>query len=87
MQGCAMNVRESMTRVESDGFTIRVWRDESLREDIQDRARVREQIFGSMKMGLNTSGTAQVIMQLTGVSAVEILDRNGDGEVWYANWP
>lgn len=82
-----MMIRESMTRVKVGGFIVRVWRNESLQEDSVNRAQIREQVVGSMKACLGIAGSAQIIMQLTDVSAVEILDRNGDGEVWYADWP
>lgn len=86
-----MNIlRESMTRVETGWFAVRVWRQEESLISPPDNKDMTSLI---LEMASDNSGKlaptilAQNILKIDRVNAVEVLDKMGNGEVVYKNWP
>ena len=80
-----------MTKIEAEGLTIRIWREESspklspakLLTDLQSVFRdIRDEILDEIgDVALAVGSVDQAI------TAVEVLDSEGDGVVLYFQWP
>lgn len=71
-------------------LTIRVWREWPLngREYMElDEASVANLIDPTLNPGSDTLKLATSILKCQWVNAVEVLDRNGNGDVLYKDWP
>lgn len=79
--------RESVFRVEGDSFTVRVWRTEH-RDMAPVNTALRHKIIEQLcKPGIPPLELAVYILKWPRVSAVEVTDKAGTGEVVYADWP
>lgn len=78
-------LRESMTRVETPLFVMRIWRQETIGEEINNRD-ILKYISSLSNMTLPTAISA-LLMQFPRVNAVEVVDKNGIGIVDYKDWP
>ena len=84
-----MNVLvESMTKIVRGLYTIRIWREEkeyfSLIETTKDLNNKFEMIwFDDIKI----STLSRALLEIDKVNAVEVLDKDGAGIVYYKDWP
>lgn len=78
-------LRESMTRFESEDYVIRVWREERLKGPI-DRAGLTTAVHQICRSTSDLNLILTRILALERVNAVEGLIE-GNGEVWYRDWP
>lgn len=87
-------VFESMTRLQIGDFRIRVWREEAtldaavaaLNQDLHDWAdeeRANMVLHGDQPHPLALFGT---LRKFDRIAAVEIVDADGIGAVWYPDW-
>lgn len=87
-------VVETMTRVDVGPYRVRVWRNEPLwsKPDQLEASRglVRRYVHGEWERsglaGLPAYAFARRVATLSRVAAVEVLDPNGDGVVYYPDW-
>jgi len=75
-------VYESMTRVAIDGYTVRVWREEKSWRYGPDLEVVNAINAGYISM----DEMIHQIGSLPRVAAVEILDKAGNGSLFYPDW-
>ena len=77
---------ETMTRIETPRFAIRVWsQGELVPEDANELiASVRERV---RKGWVSDKEVAEFILQRPRTNAVEVLDHAGNGPVLYKDWP
>lgn len=84
---------ESMTRMQSSGYTVRIWREEEAPNKIAGKselhAHFRELCEQQYRQDNTTyaSYIATELLKLPKVNAVEVLVDGGDGLVVYKNWP
>jgi len=82
-----MNIlRESMTRIALEHITIRIWREEPLNAQPDNRD-IMEKIKKIVSKPYNPLVLANQIIGFDRVNAVEVLDKNFQGEVLYRDWP
>ena len=79
---------ESMTKIIRGPYTIRIWREEkeyfSLIEITKELNKEFDTIwFEDIKM----STLSRSLLEIDRVNAVEVLDKDGNGCVFYSNWP
>lgn len=78
---------ESMTKIGLHNCTVRVWRKEIKVLDSYDNSDVVAFAEGYSSTNYSTSDLAEAIARLPRVSAVEVLDIQGNGIVIYPEWP
>lgn len=89
-----MKIRESMTRVAVGNVVVRVWRDEPLDASYEDIVKSRREVNDFVldiihqphDLKSSESRIAE-IGEMERVSAVEILDKDGNGSLLYPRWP
>lgn len=79
-------LRESMTRIALEHVTIRIWREEPLNAKVNNRD-LWNHVKKLVGTAYNPLTLGAQILEFDRVSAVEILDKNSQGEVIYKNWP
>lgn len=79
-------LRESMTRVSTNRFVVRVWRQEKI-SGFANRCALRLRVSEIARRDDCALEIAKKVIKLKGVNAVEVLNAVGDGELLYANWP
>lgn len=72
---------ESMTRVEVEGFVVRVWRSEKV-----FTLGPSEGVLSALKTVTTPEEIILVLDKLTGIEAYEILDHWGNGGLVYPDW-
>lgn len=79
-------LRESMTKVQTSRFTVRVWREEPSQLAVADN---KDMVALIREVGEDLCGVAlaEKIIKIDRVNAVEVLDGMGNGEVIYKDWP
>ncbi len=90
MNPCA----ESMTRLQIGALTIRIWRTEASLEEAIKADNLDIKLWAAdTTHNLVASGRQSDVTQLFGeilnferVAAVEILDENGNGQIFYPDW-
>lgn len=75
-------LRESMTKVTTELFVIRIWRQENHSFQV-DRSALRREVIALAKSIADPVQLATAVLYLTNVNAVEVLDMAGNGEVLY----
>lgn len=80
-------LRESMTRVVTSRFVIRVWRQEKLNARIVSRVCLLLDIRRIASGITDQVEIAKRILKLSNVNAVEVLDKQARGIILYADWP
>ncbi len=79
-------LHESISKIVENGFTIRIWRQESL-----DQTASRTKLVEEVKFIANHAATAldiaKRIAALPNVNAVEVLNCDSMGSVIYVGWP
>lgn len=80
-------IRESMTRWRGRGLLIRVWRSESLSAPSVDHGALMAAIPKCIRFGGSKKEIALRLLEIDRVAAVEVVGHDGDGEVWYNDWP
>lgn len=78
-------LRESMTKLVTTGFTVRVWRQEELDGEINnaDLWNAVDATVGVRK----ADAIAQIFINLPRVNAVEVLNSLQEGVIFYKDWP
>ena len=80
-----MKVYEAMTRIVLAGHTVRVWTASVAHAKGPDLRVVLE--LQGLPAGVSRLRISKAIECIAGVSAYEILDEHGNGEVVYLEWP
>jgi hypothetical protein len=87
-------VIESMTRVEIPGYTVRVWREvDDIESTYACHTQIDDQIneywndCSSDPRRFNLNDLIYKIEQLGRINAIEIINRYGNGVVYYPEWP
>ena len=86
-------VIESMTRVERGPYIVRIWRQEEVivdkdtLKDGYDNDDVRLVILRIPWTSLNPKRIVEEVVKLPRINAVEVINRQGDGIVYYPDWP
>jgi hypothetical protein len=80
-------VYETMTRTSLGSLKIRVWR-ESPEWKMGPDEEVADAIFVIKSTGgkFKASGIVKALSKLPGIAAIEILDKNGNGGLFYPDW-
>lgn len=81
-EGTKNPVWETMTKIKFPNFSVRVWKEEkgwSIGPD-QDVSRVAEANWNNCKK------MVEELAELPNVSAIEIIDANGNGTLFYPDW-
>lgn len=82
-----MNIlRESMTKVSYNSWTIRVWREIELGKT-ENRTEIRNRAVDATLCHKTEEEIAKYVLELDRVNAVEVLNFKGEGEVLYRDWP
>lgn len=81
-------VYESMTRVKSQGWTVRVWRDEPNLEAAiaPDNLDIERVVKGVSYRGFSVSNLIRELEALPCIAAIEVLDADGNGTLLYPDW-
>lgn len=77
-----------MRRIDIGGVVIRIWRQEALRYGMETRI-MDSDVLKVIKQHHHRSFLilGRAILELDRVNAVEILDKTGNGDVLYKDWP
>lgn len=79
-------VIESMTKIVHNGFTIRVWRDQSTVKDYYNNVDLVA-LFITKGPPITMASIVEALAKLDRVNAVEVTDADGNGTVVYTEWP
>lgn len=78
---------ESITRINLMDKTVRVWRQQNTAFSHKKKINEDLHFFAYKNSGLSVEELANEMLKLPNVNAVEVLDMNNEGVVFYSEWP